>query len=419
MAVLRLVLLAALLGLCLAEKKRYDGYKVFRITPSDDFQVKSLFRLKPLLEDKTVDFWTNPLQIGNTVDLMVAPEDQEDVEELLTQQGMHLSVWISDVQKLIDESTPEEEEKNIAGLSGFNYETYHSTNTILQWVKDMASENSDIASSQKIGSSYQGRELRILKISRGGSNKPILWLMSGVHAREWLSPATQLKMVDMLVDGYRRGDSEIVNLVNNVDFYFLPMANPDGYEYSRTSDRLWRKTRSPAPGFCTGTDPNRNWDDHWNDPNSNTNPCSQTYRGSSAFSEKEVKAISNYILSVRSRVKVFIDMHCYSQMWLNPYGWTTTLPGNYNNQKSLADSAVAALRAVNGLRFTTGSVARVLYAAPGSSIDWAYSKAGIPYSYTPELRDKGNYGFVAPKSEIIKSANEVFAAFKVVAKKIA
>ena len=39
--------------------------------------------------------------------------------------------------------------------------------------------------------------------------------------------------------------------------YILPIANPDGYEYTKT-DRFWRKTRSPNEGsICIGTDPNR------------------------------------------------------------------------------------------------------------------------------------------------------------------
>lgn len=33
-------------------------------------------------------------------------------------------------------------------------------------------------------------------------------------------------------------------LLDTVDWMILPVANPDGYEYSHVGDRLWRKTRS-------------------------------------------------------------------------------------------------------------------------------------------------------------------------------
>ena len=58
-------------------------------------------------------------------------------------------------------------------------------------------------------------------------------------------------------------------------------------------------------------------------------------------------------------------------------------------------------------------------AAPGSSSDWVYNAAGIPFSYTVELRDKRYYGFLAPEGEIRKSADEIFAALKVIANHIA
>ena len=52
--------------------------------------------------------------------------------------------------------------------------------------------------------------------------------------------------------------------------------------------------------------------------------------------------------------------------------------------------------------------------ASGSSVDWAFDKAGIPHAYAPELRDKGQYGFIAPASEIDPSAKEVYEAIKVI-----
>lgn len=40
--------------------------------------------------------------------------------------------------------------------------------------------------------------------------------------------------------------------------YFLPVVNPDGYEYTHTIDRLWRKNRKGS-GTCSGVDLNRNF----------------------------------------------------------------------------------------------------------------------------------------------------------------
>ena len=66
-----------------------------------------------------------------------------------------------------------------------------------------------------------------------------MWIDGGIHAREWISPATVLWTLKELVEG----EDEDSELIKNLDWYILPVHNPDGYAYSREWDRLWRKTR--------------------------------------------------------------------------------------------------------------------------------------------------------------------------------
>ena len=42
-------------------------------------------------------------------------------------------------------------------------------------------------------------------------------------------------------------------------------------------------------------DLNRNFDFHWRESGSSTNPCSEVYAGSSAFSEPEALAIRDFV----------------------------------------------------------------------------------------------------------------------------
>lgn len=48
-------------------------------------------------------------------------------------------------------------------------------------------------------------------------------------------------------------------MVDNIEFHIIPNSNPDGYVYTHTNQRMWRKTRKPNGGWCVGADPNRNW----------------------------------------------------------------------------------------------------------------------------------------------------------------
>ena len=60
----------------------------------------------------------------------------------------------------------------------------------------------------------------------------------GIHAREWISPATVSGILRDILDNTNTSFS---SLLTSLDIYLLPLLNPDGYEYSRTKDRLWRK----------------------------------------------------------------------------------------------------------------------------------------------------------------------------------
>ena len=56
-------------------------------------------------------------------------------------------------------------------------------------------------------------------------------------------------------------DDVTASLREMYNWYIHPVVNPDGYDYTWTDNRMWRKTRRPNEGSdCVGTDGNRNFD---------------------------------------------------------------------------------------------------------------------------------------------------------------
>lgn len=55
--------------------------------------------------------------------------------------------------------------------------------------------------------------------------------------------------------------------------------------------------------------------------------------------------------------------------------------------------------------------------APGGSDDWAYNQ-GIEYSFTFELQDRGQFGFLLPTTMISNACNEGLLAVKVIALRV-
>ncbi|MGH0187712.1 UNVERIFIED_CONTAM: hypothetical protein FKN15_026212 [Acipenser sinensis] len=261
------------------------------------------------------------------------------------------------VEMLLDEEKEEmfhshDRERN---TNNFDYASYHTLEEIYSWMDSLEAEYPNLVTKIQIGSSFEGRPINVLKFSTGGSNRPAIWLDSGIHAREWITPATGIWSAKKIASDYGQ-DPSLTAILNTMDIFFEIVTNPDGYYFTHTSNRMWRKTRSINPGSsCVGVDPNRNWGAGFGGPGTSTNPCSETYLGSFEHSESEVKSIVDFILG-HGNFKAMITIHSYSQMLMYPYGYTSTETPNQQELHTLAKSAVDALATLHGTKYTYGSM---------------------------------------------------------------
>jgi len=406
---------AILATLASAAKVDYTGHKVIRVVPKTEEQLSFLLKL----QEQAYDFWSSPSRLGEPVDIRISPSRYQFLVNLLNSVSLTHSIRFFDIGKLI-----EDEERAIilrrAMHSGraFDFENYHTYAEIEAYVNDLATTSS-LVSSSVIGTTYEGRGIIMATISTGSSaTKPVMYFECAMHAREWVTPATCLFMMNELTTKYGT-DAEITALLDYADWLITPVSNPDGYEYTWTTDRLWRKNRTPNGGVCYGTDPNRNFDAGFGGPGSSANGCTDTYHGPSAFSTEEASAMRDTIVANKGRVVAAISIHSYSQLWMSPYGYSSTLPADYTEMNRVMRISVNALTATYGTVFQYGNIADTIYVASGGSIDWTYDTEGVLYSYALELRDTGLYGFELPPRFILPTATETFNGLKAMAKEIA
>ena len=119
--------------------------------------------------------------------------------------------------------------------TGFSFRKFQREANIKSYFKCLAGRHTDKAQYIKIGNSYEGRDLFLIKIGTPsrGIRKPAVWIDGGIHAREWISPATVSYFAYELLEN--AGNNEY--LLDQYDFYVMPIVNPDGYEYTHTNDR--------------------------------------------------------------------------------------------------------------------------------------------------------------------------------------
>ncbi|XP_044523384.1 carboxypeptidase B2 isoform X2 [Gracilinanus agilis] len=312
------------------------------------------------------------------VHFYVNDSDVSSVKTFLNQNKIIFRVSVEDVEDLIRQQTINDTFSPRASSS--YYQQYHSLDEIYFWIDVITETNSDKLEKIHIGSSFEKRPLYVLKLSiKGNTSRNAIWIDCGIHAREWVAPAFCL--------------------------WFI------GY------NRMWRKNRSRHEGNpCFGTDLNRNFaSKYWCEIGASNSSCRETYCGPYPESEPEVKAVANFLRRNLDHIKGYISMHSYSQMVLFPYSYTTSKSKDHEELSLVAIQAVEAIRRVNeNTYYIHGPGAQTIYLAPGGSDDWAYD-LGIKYSFTIELRDKGQYGFLLPERFIRPTVTEIFSAVSTIA----
>nr|AAT36738.1 carboxypeptidase B [Ochlerotatus epactius] len=392
-----------------AARRSYEGYKVYSVVQETQEEADFLHRLHESNAD--LDFWHLSRKLGDEARVLVAPKDQRSFLIKLVKHGLHYRELIADVESTFEtynDVLPRSAHRDANILN-----SYLRHDAVNKYLDDLASKYSSSVSVKEVGKSYEGRSLRTITINKKPDNA-VIFLDAGIHAREWIAPATALYAINQLVENANANK----DVLSNLTWVILPVANPDGYEFSHESDRFWRKTRKPA-GSCKGTDGNRNFDFHWGEVGASNSGCSDTYRGETAFSEPETQAIRDALKELKGSCKFYLTLHSYGKYMLYPWGWTSELPETWEDIHEVAQTGADAIKHATGSRYTVGSSTNVLYAASGGSDDWAYAVAEVPISITMELPGGGNGGFNPPPSAIEASVKESWIGIKAMALKVA
>jgi len=407
---MRVVVLLLLAVAASATKTRYDGHRVYRLQLQPD-QLAAARDLPS--DDWGLDWWKEPMIRSSevtTADVRVPPSSLSRVLAYFATAGLNASVMIDDVEAVANEQLVSD------GADWFT--AYHDYPSTVDWMKSLVQQYPQRAKLVTIGTSYQNRTMYGIQVlGKDGDTpnpaKPKIFYDGGIHAREWIAPATVGYLLYQLITRYAN-ESAVTKLVDSIDWTLCPIFNTDGYQYTFEHDRMWRKTRMPNKGSsCVGTDPCRNSDNHWCGLGASKSPCSDTYCGAKAFDQPEVKAIADYVTGL-GNVKGYINFHSYSQLWMSPWSYDYVVPPEPDKtlQLNLDKAAAAAIKATHGLTYKAGPGAQTIYPASGDIGDFLYA-AGVTYSTCVELRDTGHYGFLLPPSQIYPTGEEIWAAAKV------
>jgi len=224
--------------------------------------------------------------------------------------------------------------QNREGYDGFR--PYSGRDGLAQELRETTAANPRLTKLVPFGETVQGKQMLAVKLtkdakrSKNGS-KPAVMYLGAQHAREWITPEMVRRLMHHFLDNYGT-DPQVTRLVDTTELWFVPVANPDGYDHTFTDgNRLWRKNLSDndSDGAITGNDGvdlNRNhatkWG--WDNEGSSPNTSSQTYRGPAPTSEPESEALDALFAQVG--FEQFINYHSAAELLLYGIGWQVNTP---------------------------------------------------------------------------------------------
>jgi hypothetical protein len=243
------------------------------------------------------------------------------------------------------------------------------------------------------GTTHEGRKLRAVRVGKkwtSGAAVPQYVVYAAQHAREWAGPEFLMRLYRYYANSWKNNTNGVRSLLANAAIVIVPVANPDGYEFTHqaATNRLWRSNRQPCSGGI-GTDINRNNETTWGQPGLWSSTCgdlAQTFRGTAPLSAPEstplLKLFANDGFSGSYVTRFALNVHSYGNYMLFPEGLNTapdfkfcttdsncTAPDHGILQKLVGSEQNIVMQDEESNRpYVVGQSFRHLYAVAGDSV---------------------------------------------------
>ncbi|TMQ13887.1 MAG: hypothetical protein E6J90_27575, partial [Deltaproteobacteria bacterium] len=184
-----------------------------------------------LAESLAIDVWSEHQGAGLPLDVVV----WSDALDRLAAAGVSWQVLVPDIDAVA--AAEARRLRSPAARTADWFAEYHDYRAITAHLGELAERASERATLQVIGNSLDNRPIWAIRI--GPADGTPMLINSTLHAREWIAPMVATCVADRLIRDYDR-DPAIRAFVDHTRLWIVPVANPDGYQYSWSSDRYWR-----------------------------------------------------------------------------------------------------------------------------------------------------------------------------------
>uniref|UniRef100_A0A0N4ZJU0 Peptidase_M14 domain-containing protein n=1 Tax=Parastrongyloides trichosuri TaxID=131310 RepID=A0A0N4ZJU0_PARTI len=344
-----------------------------------------------------VDYWFRQDHVGGRVHMFVGPNISKEVSIILDRANIPYNVttknWFPSSEKKRSRRTKSGE----IDLYDFN-----SYDDIIEHLYKLEDRYKEFIKMKEIGKSYEGRSMYSFTIGYPSDHrKPVIFIENNIHAREWVTLTSLLLFIDDII----KNQQNYYDILKGMDLIIVPSINPDGYEYTRNTDRGWRGNRNVTGNQRCGVDLNRNFPYGWK---KNDWRC-MTHSGGAPASEPETKVLIKHIEENLEYIKGYVSVHSFGRLLLIPWGYQNDY--YLEKHEELCDITTNMYNEIlekTGVSYTIGTTPGILYDVNGISTDYIASK-GIEFTFTIELAPSSEEDYIAfyiNKDMIPSSAKE-------------
>lgn len=299
----------------------FYSYKIYEIIAQNENHLHALHNI--IKANKNVISLQVARHEKELSKVLIPPHFEENLKNILSNNALNYTLLVNDVAEILRKERQENSRETPPTYPLNVYERYYRHDEINENMEYLSKLYPSRVFVKTFGRSYERRPLKIITITNGDGrpNKKIIFIDAAMHAREWITPAMALYIMNELTVNYE----SYKELLQDYDWVIMPIVNADGYEYTHEVNRYWRKTRRPSDleRDCYGTDPNRNFDFYWgidDEEGASLDPCDETYAGEKPFSESETQVVRDIMLTYSKRMIWYLSLHSYGNYILLPYG---------------------------------------------------------------------------------------------------
>ena len=186
-----------------------------------------------------------------------------------------------------------------------NWNFYPTYQEYVNMMTEFADSFPSICKLHNLGTLNSGRKILIVQISNNigiKENEPSFLYTSSMHGDELAGYILSLRLIDHILNGYGN-NLKLTELVNNIDIWINPLANPDG-AYAGGNQDVWSATRYNA----NFVDLNRNYPD----PEDGLHPDGNPYQNE-----------TNIFMGLADTVNFSISANMHGGAEVANYPWDT------------------------------------------------------------------------------------------------